>query len=214
VASDRAAAAGRQREDLERAADAATAALDRHLTALDRRLDPNVPLGDDDGLPDGVTRVTVRGTTPLVEPAGSLPYLPDAAPSEMPGTRDLVMATRLELVDRDLGGQRMVRASVSLSRQPVWRYFEIGRPVQSSSEARHVVTSTVPFVVLITDAAVAPRNSCALDRVVTRLRRSHTPCAVPSKLPVRPAASRMPARFAVRHPGRIALRRPSTMQSP
>ncbi len=104
VSADRADLRRRHEEDLKRAANVATAALDRQLSALERRLDADEAVDRDRPLPAGVTRVVVRGATVRVEPAGSLPYLPHGVSSDVPYAQAFVSATRLENVDRDLRG--------------------------------------------------------------------------------------------------------------
>ncbi len=136
VALDREAAGRRQLEDLGRAADRATAGLDRHLTALDRRLDPDAPVGADEALPAGAALVRSRLGAMTVTPSGAVPYFPQPVAAAVMSDVRLRIATRLELVDRDLAGASRAFAALAHDADPAVRAVALTRLARTHRKQR------------------------------------------------------------------------------
>jgi signal transduction histidine kinase len=145
VVLEREAADRRQLEEFERAADTATAGLDRHLTALDRRLDPDAPVGADEALPAGAALVRSRLGAMTVTPPGRVPYFPQpAAPAAVSDVR-LQIATRLELVDRDLAGATRAYAALADDADPAVRGVALTRLARTQRKQRAWSTALATY---------------------------------------------------------------------
>src|SRR5262245_36501222 len=113
-------AAERQRrlEDLDRVADRAAAAIERQLAALDARLD-QAP-APDEMVPANAVILVRTDSGFIVNPAGSLPYLPSLPATDPPASDELRAAEQLELAKEDhAGSERAYAALASTKERPV-----------------------------------------------------------------------------------------------